>query len=356
MTDTTSIEYMKKLLQDTITHKASDLHLIVGRPPQLRVDGDLNDDPGEKILENKDVVNLVKTTLREDIGKRLVQSKEVDYSFSFNDMRIRANAYYESGNLAAAFRIIPSEIPTIEQLGLPPILTRFTVLKQGFVVITGPTGHGKSTTLASMIDQINATRKEHILTIEDPIEYLFKHKQSIISQRELGVDTNSFPNALRAALREDPNVILVGEMRDLETIEAALTLAETGHLVFSTLHTNDAAQTPDRMIDVFPEHKQQQVRLQLANSLSAIISQRLLPKINGGRVAAIEVLIANTAVKNLIREGKTHQLNSVLETSAAEGMVSLDKVLADLVSKGNVSLDDALPFVKDQQNFKTMVY
>jgi twitching motility protein PilT len=227
---------------------------------------------------------------------------------------------------------------------------------QGFVIITGPTGHGKSTTLAAMINQINHTRSEHIVTIEDPIEYVFEHEKSIISQREVGSDTNSFSRALRSALREDPNVVLIGEMRDLETIEAALTIAETGHLVFTTLHTNSAAQAADRIVDVFPPHQQQQVRMQLANVLLGVVSQRLIPKAQGGRVAACEIMIANSAVRNTIREGKTHQLGNIIQTSAAEGMISMDKVLAELVSKGDITIDSALTWAMDPKAFKMMVY
>jgi twitching motility protein PilT len=235
-------------------------------------------------------------------------------------------------------------------------MEKFTTPSQGFVIVTGPTGHGKSTSLASMVDHINHRRKEHIITIEDPIEYMFKDDKSIIEQREVYSDTRSFARALRSALREDPNVILIGEMRDLETISAALTLAETGHLVYTTLHTNDAAQTADRIIDVFPPHQQQQVRQQLANVLLGVISQRLLPRSSGGRIMACEIMIANNAVRNVIREGKTHQLPNIIQTSVAEGMITLDKVLAELVSKGEVSLDDALTWATDTKSFKMKVY
>lgn len=349
------VERMRKYLNATIAARASDLHVVADQPPILRIDGNLQAIPNEPVLTAGVVTGLVESTLRADLAKKLSQKKEIDYSFDYDHHRYRGNAYYERGNLAGSFRLIPSKIPTLSELSLPPILERFTLLKQGFVIITGPTGHGKSTTLASMIDQINQKRRENIITIEDPIEYVFKHAQSVVSQRELGVDTDSFARALRSSLREDPDVILVGEMRDLETIEAALTLAETGHLVFTTLHTNDAAQAPDRIINVFPAHQQIQIRTQLANTLSAVISQRLLPRASGGRIPAVEILVANTAVKSLIRDNKTHQLYSVLDTSAAEGMISLDKVLADLVSRGEVSLDDALPWARDQRALKSMI-
>ncbi len=349
------VERMRKYLNATIAASASDIHIVAGQPPLLRIDGNLQPIPNESVLTREDVTGLVESTLRPDLAKKLSLHKEIDYSFDYDHHRYRGNAYYERGNIAGSFRLIPSKIPALKELNLPPILERFTVLKQGFVIITGPTGHGKSTTLASMVDAINQTRKENIITIEDPIEYVFSHAKSVVSQRELGVDTDSFARALRSALREDPNVVFVGEMRDLETIEAALTLAETGHLVFTTLHTNDTTQAPDRIINVFPGYQQVQVRMQLANTLSAIISQRLLPRTSGGRIPAVEIMVANGAVKSLIREGKTHQLYSVLETSAAEGMISLDKVLADLVNRGEVSLDDALPWARDQKTFKSMI-
>jgi twitching motility protein PilT len=288
--------------------------------------------------------------------ERLRQRKEIDFSFGYQQMRFRTNVFYQKGYVSASLRLIPLSVKTIDQLGLPPILEKFTLPSQGFVIITGPTGHGKSTTLAAMIEHINSDRSEHIITIEDPIEYVFEHKKSIISQREVGSDTNSFGRALRSALREDPNVVLVGEMRDLETIEAALTLAETGHLVFTTLHTNSASQTADRIIDIFPPHQQQQVRMQLANVLLGVVSQRLLPRISGGRVLACEIMLANSAVRNTIREGKTHQLPNIIQTSASEGMISLDKVLAELVSKGEITIDDALAWSLDPKAFKMMVY
>jgi len=350
------IDLMRKYLNATIAARASDIHVIMGKPPLLRVDGKLVPIPNEQPLTREVVNGLVLSTLRNDLKKRLSIHKEIDYSFDYDNHRYRGNAYYERGNLAGAYRLIPNKIPTLKELSLPPTLERFASLKQGFVIITGPTGHGKSTTLASIIESININRAVNIITIEDPIEYVFKHQKSVISQRELNVDTDSFARALKSALREDPDVIFVGEMRDLETIEAALTLAETGHLVFTTLHTNDAAQAPDRIVNVFPAYQQPQVRLQLANSLSAVVSQRLLPRVSGGRLPAVEVLVANSAVRSLIRDGKTYQLYSVLETSAAEGMVSLDKVLADYVSRGEVAMDDALPWVRDQRTFKSLIH
>jgi twitching motility protein PilT len=252
--------------------------------------------------------------------------------------------------------LIPKELRSFSDLGLPPILEKFTEHSQGFVVITGPTGSGKSTTLAAMIDKINSEKRKHIITIEDPIEYVFEHKQSLISQREVGSDTNSFARALRSSLREDPDVVLIGEMRDLETIEAAITLAETGHLVLTTLHTNSAAQTADRIVNVFPPHMQQQISSQLASVLLGVVSQRLIPKINGGRVMAAEIMIANAAIKSLIRDGKNYQIPNVIQTSAADGMISLDKVLAEYVSRGDITLEEALNYSLDPKSFKMMVY
>lgn len=354
--DTNFSADLTRLLEAAIAVKASDLHLTSGVPPIVRVDGKLVALPKEAVLTSEQVTTLSQGLLMPTQIERLKQEREIDFSFGYDDSRIRANVYFQRGDAAASLRFIPKDVRPLAELGLPPILEKFTQSSQGLVVITGPTGHGKSTTLAALVDLINSTRSEHIITIEDPIEYVFPHKKSIVSQREVGSDTNSFARALRGALREDPNVILVGEMRDLETIEAAITVAETGHLVFTTLHTNSAAQTADRIIDVFPPHQQAQIRMQLSNVLLGIVSQRLLPKVNGGRMAAAEVLMANNAVRNLIREGKTHQIPNIIQTSAAEGMIALDKVLAELVSKGEVSLDDAMTWAIDPKAFKMMVY
>ena len=347
---------VKKYLDIAIQKKASDLHLVVGVPPMIRIDGKLMAIPQENALTKETGEKLIKDLMTSDQLTRLEEKKELDFSFGYRDTRYRTNVFYQKGNMEAALRLITKEIKTLEELGLPPILEKFTMPSQGFVVITGPTGHGKSTTLAALVEHINKNKTEHIITIEDPIEYVFEHNKSVISQREIGSDTYSFSRALRSTLREDPNVILVGEMRDLETIEAALTVAETGHLVFTTLHTNSAAQTTDRIIDVFPPHQQMQVRMQLANVLLGVVSQRLIPRTNGGRSVACEIMLANSAVKNLIREGKTHQLSNIIQTSASEGMISLDKVLAELVSKGDITLDDALTWALDPKSFKMMVY
>ncbi len=347
---------MKELLDLAIKHKASDLHLTVGVPPVLRVDGRLSSVPNKALLNLDAVTKLIQSFMTEEQMKVLQVKKEIDFSFGYQDTRFRTNSYYQKGNIAASLRLISKEIKSISELNLPPILEKFTTPSQGFFIVTGPTGHGKSTTLAAMVNHINNSRSEHIITIENPIEYIFEHKKSIISQREVGSDTNSFARALRSSLREDPNVVLVGEMRDLETIDAALTLAETGHLVFTTLHTNSAAQTTDRVIDVFPPHQQQQVRMQLANVLLGVISQRLIPRTKGGRIVACEVMMANSAVRANIREGKTHQLPNIIQTSASEGMISMDKVLAELVSKGEITIDNALNWALDPKAFKMMVY
>jgi len=347
---------MKKLLDFAIEKKASDLHLTVGVPPMVRIDGKLAGVPQEGALTAETVGKLIQSFMTNEQLERLKLRKEVDFSFGYQDTRFRTNTYFQKGNMAASLRLIPKQIKNITDLGLPPILEKFIMPSQGFFIITGPTGHGKSTTLAAMINQINHSRAEHIVTIEDPIEYVFEHDKSIISQREVGSDTNSFARALRSSLREDPNVVLVGEMRDLETIDAALTLAETGHLVFTTLHTNSAAQTADRIIDVFPPHQQQQVRMQVANVLLGVVSQRLLPRTAGGRMVACEIMVANSAVRSTIREGKTHQLPNIIQTSAAEGMITMDKVLAELVSKGEITIDNALAWAIDPKAFKMMVY
>jgi twitching motility protein PilT len=330
------------LLEEVVKKKASDLHLQVGLPPMLRVDGTLLPVAGAEILTDEAVETLVFAILDEDQKQILLKDKEFDFSFAFGDLgRFRVNAFHERGNLAAALRLIPNEILTIEQLGLPPIVNKFADYPRGLVLVTGPTGSGKSTTLAAMIHKINMERSEHIITIEDPIEYTHRSKKSVIVQREVHYDTYSFSASLRSALRQDPDVVLIGEMRDLETIASAITIAETGHLVFATLHTNSAAQSIDRMIDVFPPHQQPQIRSQLSNILTAICSQRLVPAIGGGRIAAAEILVATPAVRNIIREGKTHQLEAVIQTGAEYGMQSMDKTLASMVHNGTISYEEA---------------
>jgi twitching motility protein PilT len=347
---------MKKLLDEAMSRKASDLHITVGLPPVLRIDGKLTAIAGEEVISPDASQKLAESIMTESQLERFTSKKEVDFSFGYQAMRFRSNIFQERGNVSAALRLIPKEIRSLAELGLPSMVEKFTLPTQGLVLVTGPTGHGKTTTIAAMVKHINDTRREHVLTVEDPIEYLFEHNKSIIQQREVGSDTLSFSRALRAALREDPNVVILGEMRDFETIEAALTVAETGHLVMATLHTNNAAQTADRIIDVFPPHQQPQVRSQLANVLVGIVSQRLVPRATGGRIVAAEIMLATSAVRNVIREQKTHQLNNLIQISGAEGMVSLDKVLAELVKKGEITIDDAMTWATDQKAFKMMVY
>jgi twitching motility protein PilT len=330
------------LLEEVLKKKASDLHIQVGLPPMLRVDGALMAVVGSEPLNEEAIESLIFSILDEDQKQILLKDKEFDFSFAFGELgRFRVNAFHERGNLAAALRLITNEVPTAEQLGLPAIFSKFAEYPRGLVLVTGPTGSGKSTSLAALIHKINTEQSKHIITIEDPIEYTHNSKKSIIVQREVHYDTYSFTAALRSALREDPDVVLLGEMRDLETIASAITIAETGHLVFATLHTNSASQSIDRMIDVFPPHQQSQIRAQLANILMAICSQRLVPVIGGGRVAAAEILIATPAVRNIIREGKSHQLEAVIQTGAEFGMQSMDKTLVTLVKAGTISFDEA---------------
>lgn len=344
------------LLEEVIKRKGSDLHLQVGLPPILRIDGKLTPLPSAAVLSDEAVETLIFAILDEDQKQILLKDKEFDFSFAFGDLaRFRVNAFHERGNLAAALRLINNDILSIEQLGLPPIVNKFAEYPRGLVLVTGPTGSGKSTTLAAMIDKINNERSEHIITIEDPIEYTHRSKKSVIVQREVHYDTYSFSAALRSALREDPDVVLIGEMRDLETIASAITIAETGHLVFATLHTNSAAQSIDRMIDVFPPHQQPQIRSQLSNILMSIVSQRLIPQIGGGRIAAAEIMIATPAVRNIIREGKTHQLEAVIQTGAEHGMQSMDKTLVSLVQNGIITYDDARMVAIDQDELDRLM-
>lgn len=344
------------LINYAIGKRASDIHITVGVPAMLRVDGQLSYF-GEKSLSPQDTEELVKEILNEEQMAFLEKEGEIDSSHSRPGIgRFRVNAYKQRGSYAIALRIIPLTIPTMEELGLPIIVRELARLPRGLVLVTGPTGSGKSTTLASMIDIINQERNCHILTLEDPIEYLHKHGKSMVNQREIGLDSNSFSNALRAALRQDPDVILVGEMRDLETISIALTAAETGHLVLSTLHTVGSAKTIDRVIDVFPPHQQQQVRVQLASVMQAIISQQLLPKARGeGRIAAFETMIATPAIRNLIREEKIHQIDTIIQTSRQQGMQTMDNSLLDLYQRGIISRETALSQAVNQDLIKRYI-
>ncbi len=344
------------LLEEVVRKRASDLHLQVGLPPMLRVDGSLTPIVGVNPLDEQMVETLIFAVLDQDQRQILSKDKEFDFSFAFGTLgRFRANAFHERGNLAAALRLIPNEIKTVTELGLPNIVMGFADYPRGLVLITGPTGSGKSTTLAALVDKINSERAQHIITIEDPIEFTHKSKRSVVVQREVHYDTYSFSAALRSSLREDPDVVLIGEMRDLETISAAITIAETGHLVFATLHTNSASQSIDRMIDVFPPHQQSQIRAQLSNILMAICSQRLIPAIGGGRVVAAEVLVTNPAVRNIIREGKTHQLDAVIQTSVDQGMQTMDRTLIGLVQSGTVTYDSAREVAVDLNEFERLM-
>lgn len=336
--------------------KASDVHITVGIPPVLRVNGKLLKLEAD-ILKPIDTKRLVYETLNEIQIKELEEKGEIDTSFSSPGIgRYRVNAYKQRGSYGMALRIIPLEIPSMESLGLPPVVRDLARLPRGLILVTGPTGSGKSTTLAAIVDLINQERNCHILTLEDPIEYLHKHNKSIVNQREIGTDSNSFANGLRAALRQDPDVILVGEMRDLETISIALTAAETGHLVLSTLHTIGSAKTIDRIIDVFPPHQQQQVRVQFASVIQAIISQQLLPKAdNAGRVAAFEVMIATTAIRNLIREDKIHQIDTAIQTGGKYKMQTMDSSILDLYRRGLITKETALMQAVNQENIKKYI-
>lgn len=344
------------LLEEVFRKKASDLHLQVGLPPTLRIDGVLSPIPGYNVLDEPSVEKLVFSILETDQKDILLKDKEFDFSFAFGTLgRFRVNAFHEKGNLAAALRLVPNAIKSITELNLPNVINNFADYPRGLVLITGPTGSGKSTTLAAIVDEINNKKASHIITIEDPIEFTHESKKSIVVQREVHYDTFSFSAALRSSLRQDPDVVLIGEMRDLETISAAITIAETGHLVLATLHTNSASQSVDRIIDVFPPHQQTQVRTQLANIIMAICAQRLVPMIGGGRIPAYEIMIGNPAVRNIIREGKTHQLDAAIQTSAELGMQTMDRTLANLVKNGTVTYDDARDYAVDVAEFDRLI-
>ncbi len=336
-------QHINALLSTTAKQNASDLHIAVGKKPNLRLDGTLVPIEAEPIITPEIAEGLLSSLLTPDQLYRLKTNRELDFSFTYegDNTRFRANVYYQKGFMAGAFRLIPAKIRTIEELNLPPILHDIAKLSQGFILLVGPAGQGKSTTLAAVIDEINKTRTEHIITIEDPIEYQFLQDRCVVSQREVGSDTASFQNGLRAVLRQDPDVIMLGEMRDAESIMTAMTAAETGHLVLSTLHTNSASQTIDRIIDTFPSAQQSQAISQLSATLVAIISQRLIPKIGGGRVPATEVMIVNSAIRNLIRERKSYQIDVVIETNANEGMMTLNRSLAGLVKRKIITPESA---------------
>lgn len=347
---------LQDLLKKTIEAGASDLHVCVNQPPQIRVDGALKPIPGSKPLTPDESKNLCFEILSEEQKKRLTASREIDLSFSVGEKaRVRANIFFQMGTVAGAFRNIPYKIRSAEDLGIPEHVMKLTEKPRGLVLVTGPTGSGKSTTLAAMIDRVNEIRPDHIITIEDPIEYLYQPKKALINQREVGDDTQSFANALKYILRQDPDVVLIGEMRDLETIQAAITTAETGHLVFATLHTNTSVQTIDRIIDVFPPHHQPQIRTELSFILEGVISQQLLPKIGGGRTLALEILFPTSGIRNLIREAKTHQIYSQMQMGQEDtGMQTMNQSLAKLVRSETVTYEEAYSFCTDVEEFKTL--
>lgn len=336
---------IQQILEEALRRGASDIHLMVGTYPTLRINGELipltkAGEPSPEFIE-KLVLGLTTPEQKE----LLLTNKEIDFSFALGELaRFRINAFYQKGYISAALRLIPSKIPALEDLHLPKVFDHFSKLRQGLILVTGPTGQGKSTTIASIINDINETRSVHIVTVEDPIEYVYPSRKSLIAQREMHLDTHSWEISLRSILREDPDVVLIGEMRDYETIEAVLTIAETGHLVFATLHTNSASQSVDRIVGVFPENQQAQIQMQLSNVIEAIISQRLVPGIQVGRVPATEVLLGNGAVRNVIREGKTHLLDNIIQTSTGVGMNTMESSLAALVREGKISLDNAMSY------------
>ena len=347
---------LNKLLSIVLERDASDLHLMVGEPPIIRVDSALIRLDNYQVLSNDGVNDLLQVLLNEAQKETFLKQMTLDFSYAFKDnIRFRINAYKQKGVLGIAMRVVPNHIKTLEELGLPPMMRKFIDRKQGLVLVVGPTGHGKSTALAAMINEINTTRSEHILTIEDPVEFVFTPVKSVISQRELFIDTPDFAGALKASLREDINVVLVGEMRDWESVSAALTIAETGHLVFGTLHTNDAGQSIDRIVDVFPAAQQPQIRSQLASVLVGVVSLRLLPRIGGGRVPAYEIMVANHAIRNVIRDNKVYEIPNIIHTNLEEGMVPLDKTLALLVKQGQVEFEVAQNYVLDQEYFLSLV-
>ncbi len=355
-----SVDYKKELdiLIDTVVHEhGSDLHLSVGSHPSIRVSGSLIPLVRKPILTDTDVQNFAKVLLRPEFFDRLQNARrEVDFSYENPaKVRFRGNAFYQKGHVSVVLRLIPNVILTLDELNLPPILESFTERNQGFFLCVGPVGQGKSTTLAAMVNQINQKRPDHIVTIEDPIEYIYTPQKAMIDQREVGIDTESFETALHSAFRQDVDVILIGEMRSPETIATAVTAAETGHLVFATLHTNDAAQTINRIIDSFPGAQQDQIRTQLASSLVAIFSQRLIPRINGGLVPAYELLINNTAVSNLIRERRIHEIYSVIETGLEQGMIDMNRTLAHLVQRGEITVENAFIYSSNPKGLERLI-
>ncbi len=335
----------EELLSIVVKEGASDLHISVGRYPTLRIDGVMVPLLKQNVVTPDIARDFIFQMLTDPQQKVFLSEKELDLSYSFKEQaRFRVNIFHQRGYMGATLRLIPNKVRTVKELNLPPILEEFAKRQQGFLLIVGPTGHGKSTTLAALVDYINRTRADHIITVEDPIEYLFTSDRSVIDQREVGIDTSNFSRALRSMFREDVDVAMIGEMRDPETISMAVTAAETGHLIFSTLHTNNAAQTIDRIIDSFPPEQQSQIRAQLASTLVGIVSQRLLPRASGGLIPAVEVMITNPAVRNLIRENKIHELDLVIETNSDQDMISLNRSLVDLLRRGEITTETALAY------------
>lgn len=350
------LNYIKKLLDIAVNQEASDLDICVGHAPNIRITGQLIPLSQEKIISPSDSEGIAFSIMSDVQRKKLLEEKEIDFSYEHeNKGRFRVNVFFQRGSISLALRFIPSKIRTIEELNLPPILHDFTNRPQGLILVTGASGQGKTTSLAAMIDEINHTRSVHIITIEDPIEYTYPVDRAIVDQREVALDTLSFAGALRATFRQNPDVIMVGEMRDLETISTTITAAETGHLVFATLHTNSASQTIHRVVDVFPGDQQNQIRFQLASTLLGIVSQRLIPRIKGGFIPVCEVMLCNNAISTLIREDKIHEIPAVIETSAKEGMISLSRAMVDLVRRKEISLKNAMDYALDPNEIKNLL-
>lgn len=346
--------FLDEILTSLVHEDGSDLHLGAGRKPAIRINGQLVFLSNKEVSKQEDMIGILNIILGTEKTNKFLETKEIDFSFAFKDMtHLRGNAFFQKGGICIALRLVP-KAKTFEELNLPLILKDFAMKKQGFFLVVGPVGQGKSTTLSTMVNYINKESTTHIITIEDPIEYVYQQDRSIIDQREIGLDTKDFPDALKSAFREDVNVILIGEMRNPETMSAAVTAAETGHLVFSTLHTNNAAQTIDRIIDSFPANQQDQIRLQLASSLVGVLSQRLIPRVTGGRIPAFELLINNNAVANLIREKRTHEINTVIETSSELGMIDMNRYLVELVAKGEISLESAYQYSFNPKSLERM--
>lgn len=350
------LNLIKKLLTTVIDKEASDLHISVGHKPTIRITGQLIPLVGEKEINPQDSENIAYLMLSDMQKKKFLAEKEIDFSYNFEDKaRFRMNVFFQKNNIGLALRLIPNDIRTIEELNLPSVLHNLINRQQGLILVTGASSQGKSTTLAAMIDEINHDRPVHIITIEDPIEYVYKNDKAIIDQREVYQDTLSFSNALRATFRQNPDVIMVGEMRDLETISIAITAAETGHLVFATLHTKSASQSVHRIVDIFPAEQQNQIRYQLSGSLAGVVTQRLVPRIRGGFIPAVEVMVCNQAVGTLIRENKTHEIPTVIDTSIKEGMISLNRSLVDLVRRKEISLKNAIDYSLNPSEFKDLL-